>query len=181
MLIEFVDPTMTGEYRMTLDPSEKDALLHVPGAGLTLAEQMGLSQKRDRFMRTDGTRMGSPVGGMQSMRYNQFERLQRYAAIQKPPKIKFKDLEAVVDSTIEYNTLPFRVCGPIHPDHERQYLDRCHGSARKQRRPSFGKKERGLHKAIVNIFGRVTSVTRRVVAVFRRCRHDRHDGRTAAL
>jgi len=27
--IEFVDPTMTGEYRMTMDPSEKDALLHV--------------------------------------------------------------------------------------------------------------------------------------------------------
>src|SRR5678815_2999520 len=34
--IEFVDPTMTGEYRMTMDPSEKDALLYVPGAGLTM-------------------------------------------------------------------------------------------------------------------------------------------------
>ena len=31
IMIEFVDPTMTGEYRMTMDPSEKDALLMVPG------------------------------------------------------------------------------------------------------------------------------------------------------
>ena len=46
IMIEFVDPTMTGEYRMTMDPSEKDALLYVPGAGLTMMEQMGLSQLR---------------------------------------------------------------------------------------------------------------------------------------
>src|ERR1041384_3669162 len=58
--IEFVDTTMTGEYRMTMDPSEKDALLYVPNAGLTLAEQMGLSDKTDRFNRTDGTHLGVP-------------------------------------------------------------------------------------------------------------------------
>jgi GWxTD domain-containing protein len=45
--IEFVDKTMTGEYRMTMDPSEKDALLYVPGAGLTMMEQMGLANKND--------------------------------------------------------------------------------------------------------------------------------------
>ncbi len=56
--IEFVDPTMTGEYRMTMDPSEKDALLYVPNAGLTMMEQMGLANKADRFTRTDGTRLG---------------------------------------------------------------------------------------------------------------------------
>ena len=33
---------MTGEFRMTMDPSEKDALTYVPGAGLTMMEQMGL-------------------------------------------------------------------------------------------------------------------------------------------
>ena len=56
-------PPCRGEYRMTMDPSEKDALLYVPNAGLTLAEQMGLSSKTARFQRTDGTHMGSPLGG----------------------------------------------------------------------------------------------------------------------
>ena len=31
--LEFVDPTSTGEYHLTMDASEKDALLYVPGAG----------------------------------------------------------------------------------------------------------------------------------------------------
>src|SRR5262249_61508013 len=52
IIIEFVDPTMSGEYRMTMDPSEKDALLYVPGAGLTLMEQMGMSDKTARFSPT---------------------------------------------------------------------------------------------------------------------------------
>jgi len=34
--IEFVDPTGSGEYRMARNPFEKEALLHVPGAGATL-------------------------------------------------------------------------------------------------------------------------------------------------
>src|ERR1700722_15059530 len=37
--MEFVDPTGTGEFHLTMDPSEKDALLNVPGAGLTMPEQ----------------------------------------------------------------------------------------------------------------------------------------------
>jgi GWxTD domain-containing protein len=57
--MEFVDTTMTGEYHMTSDPAEKDALLYVPGAGLTLSEQIGLTSKEDRFTRTDGTRLGT--------------------------------------------------------------------------------------------------------------------------
>src|SRR5579871_452441 len=57
--IEFVDTTMTGEYHMTMDPSEKDALLNVPGAGLTMYEQMGLSCKVARFSRSDGTHLGT--------------------------------------------------------------------------------------------------------------------------
>jgi hypothetical protein len=32
VILEFVDPTMSGQYRMTMDPSEKDALRGAPGA-----------------------------------------------------------------------------------------------------------------------------------------------------
>jgi len=38
--IEFVDTCMCGDYHMTIDRSEKDALLYTPNAGLTFYEQM---------------------------------------------------------------------------------------------------------------------------------------------
>ena len=84
VIIEFVDPTMSGEFHMTMDPSEKDALLYVPGAGLTMMEQLGLSDKTQRFNNTDGTHLGTPFGGTpESM--NEFTRLETFAKLQKPP------------------------------------------------------------------------------------------------
>ena len=164
ILLEFVDPTMTGEYRLTMDPSEKDALLFVPGAGLTLSEQMGLTTKADRFRRTDGTRMGTPIGGAQSIRYNQFERLQLYANIFKPPAVKFKDLEAVINSTIEYNTLPFDV--DIHFVRVTNSAVLTGITVMLKNKDLVFKEEDGLHKAVANIFGRLTTMTRRVHTTF---------------
>jgi len=165
VLLEFVDPTMTGEYRLTMDPSEKDALLHVPGAGMTMAEQMGMSTKADRFRNTDGTRMGRPLGGNQSIRYNQFERLSLFANIFRPPPVKFKDLEAIVESRIEYSTLPFKV--------EVHYVRVTNSSVLtgvtvqfNNRDLVFREEDDGLQKAIVNIFARVTTVTRRIATNF---------------
>src|SRR5438105_798788 len=112
--IEFVDPTMTGEYRMTMDPSEKDALLMVPNAGLTLYEQMGLSSKPDRFNRTDGTHLGTAFRGTPAS-MGEFERLEQFAKLQKPPVIKFKDLEASVNTTIKFNILPIQVRADYFP------------------------------------------------------------------
>ena len=164
ILLEFVDPTMTGEYRLTMDPSEKDALLHVPGAGLTLSEQMGLTTKADRFRRTDGTRMGTPIGGAQSIRYNQFERLQLYANIFKPPAVKFKDLEAIVNSTIEYNTLPYEV--DIHYVRVTNSTVLSGITVLLRNENLNFKEEGGLHKAIANVFGRITTMTRKVQSTF---------------
>src|SRR6185295_18115885 len=83
--IEFVDPTMSGEFRMTMDPSEKDALLMVPNAGLTMFEELGLSKKADRFTRPDGMRLGIPQG-QESRKMNPFERQEQLARLQTPPK-----------------------------------------------------------------------------------------------
>src|SRR5258708_8070657 len=79
IVIEFVDRTMSGEYRMTTDGSEKDALSHVPG----------YQQPLDRR--------------------NRFDLLERDSDLRKPPAIKFKDLEAAVTSSIRYNGLPMKV------------------------------------------------------------------------
>src|SRR5579875_294794 len=108
VVIEFVDTTMSGEYHISLDPEEKDALLYVPGAGLTLSEQMGMSDKTQRFERTDGTHLGTGNDPLpESM--NEFTRIEQLAKLQAPPPIKFKDLSTAVDSNIRYNTLPMMV------------------------------------------------------------------------
>jgi GWxTD domain-containing protein len=163
VMIEFVDPTMTGEYRMTMDPSEKDALLMVPGAGLTLMEQMGLASKADRFSRTDGTRLGT--GNMPlPARMNQFERLQQYAMLQKPPQIKFKDLEAAVNSTIKYNLLPMTARADFLRITNSSILSNV--TLQFDRRDLQFQDSDGISKAVVNIYARITSMTRRVVNVF---------------
>src|SRR5215467_622235 len=104
VLLEFVDPSMSGEYRMTIDPSEKDALLHVPGAGLTWNEQFYGIDKAERLNR-DGASIGNPLGN--TSRVNPFDRLQLMADIFKPPEIKYKDLEAVITTKLSFNVLPF--------------------------------------------------------------------------
>jgi GWxTD domain-containing protein len=163
VIIEFVDPTMTGEYRMTMDPSEKDALLYVPNAGLTLYEQMGMSNKADRFSRTDGTRLGT--GNMPlPARMNQFERLQQFANLQKPPNVKFKDLEAAVSSTIRYNLLPIKVRADYIRMTDSTILTNV--TAQIERRDVQYQEKDGVSKGIVNIYGRITSMSRRVVNVF---------------
>ena len=163
VIIEFVDPTMTGEYRMTMDPSEKDALLYVPNAGLTLMEQMGLSSKADRFSRTDGTRLGT--GNMPlPARMNQFERLHQYAMLQKPPQVKFKDLEAAVTSTIKYNLLPLKVRADYIRMTDSTILTNV--TAQLEKKDLQFQDKEGISKAIVNIYGRITSMSRRVVNIF---------------
>jgi GWxTD domain-containing protein len=163
IVIEFVDKSMTGEYRMTMDPSEKDALLMVPGAGLTLMEQMGLADKADRFNRTDGTRLGvgnSPLPA----RMNQFERLQQYADLQKAPKIKFRDLEAQVNSRILFNLLPMQARADFFPMTASTVLTSI--TLQFNRKDLQFKQEGEMSKAVVNIYARITSMTRRVVNVF---------------
>lgn len=161
--IEFVDTTMTGEYHMTMDPSEKDALLYVPGAGLTMYEQMGLSSKTDRFNRTDGTHLGT--GNMpMSQNMNEFTRLEQFAKLQKAPVIKFKDLQAVVDSSIKYNTLPMKV--------RADYIKVTDATVLADITISFNRNELNyqtkdkIAKATVNLYGRITTLSRRSVNWF---------------
>ena len=161
--LEFVDPTMTGEYRLTMDPSEKDALLMVPGAGLTLMEQMGLSSKVDRFSRSDGTRLGKGFGDVPA-RMGEFERLELYAKVQKPPVIKFKDLEAAVESHIKYNTLPFQLKTDYVKITNNSVLTAV--TVQVQNKDLVFKQKEGLEHAVINIFARITTVSRRVANIF---------------
>ncbi len=163
IVIEFVDPTMTGEYRMTMDPSEKDALMMVPGAGLTMMEQMGMASKTDRFSRTDGTRLGTGNQPL-PMRMNQFERLQRFAALQKAPSIKFKDLEAQVNSKITFNVLPIQVRADFMKMTNSTVM--AYITIQMEKKDLQFKTTDGVAKGVVNIYARITSMSRRVVNVW---------------
>ncbi len=101
--VEFVDPTGSGEYRIARSPNEKDALLYTPNAGLTLAEQLGLSSKADRIaygpFGPSGNGMNNGLFGMRA-KDQPFERLDLLARLQRPPKVKFNDLAALGESDL---------------------------------------------------------------------------------
>src|SRR5712671_5893757 len=163
IILEFVDPSGSGEYHLTMDPSEKDALLHVPGAGLSLMEQMGMASKADRFSRSDGTNLPTALGGTPAS-MNEFSRLELYAKVNKPPEVKFKDLEAVVTSRIVRDQVHFS----WRPDFLKVTNDTVLVPVTIQipnSQLSFQAKD-GIHSATMNIFGRVTTLTGRVVQTF---------------
>jgi GWxTD domain-containing protein len=161
--IEFVDPTMTGEFHLTMDPSEKDALTYVPGAGLTQMEAMGLANKTDRFNSTDGTHTAYGPGGP-TERQNEFTRLELNAKIQQAPPVKFKDLEAVVTSRVVKDQVKF----DYRFDFLRITSDTVLVPITVQiptRQLSFAEKE-GVDSATVNLFARITTLSGRPVQTF---------------
>jgi GWxTD domain-containing protein len=161
--LEFVDPSGSGEYHLTMDPSEKDALLHVPGAGLSLMESMGMASKADRFTRSDGTNMPTTLGGTPAS-LNEFTRLELYAKVQTPPQVKYKDLEAIVTSRMVRDQLKFN----YRTDYLKVTSDTVLVPVTVQipnNQLSFKAKD-GVHSAEVNIFGRVSSLTGKVVQTF---------------
>ena len=160
---EFVDPSGSGEYHLTMDPSEKDALLHVPGAGLSMLEEMGMASKTDRFTRSDGTNLPTTLGGTPSS-MDEFNRLEQYSKAFKPPDVKYKDLEAIVTARI--------VRDQVHFTWRTDYIKVTNDTVLvpvtvqvPNNQLSFDMKE-GVHSATLNVFGRVSSLTGRVVQTF---------------
>jgi hypothetical protein len=98
------------------------------------------------------------------MRMNQFERLQQFARLQKPPAVKFKDLEAQVNSKIIYNILPMKV--------KIDYVKVTNANVMSYVTIQFDKKdlqyktEGPVSKAMINVYARITSMSRRVVNVW---------------
>jgi GWxTD domain-containing protein len=163
VIIEFVDTCMCGDYHMTIDRSEKDALLNTPNGGLTLYEQMGMSNKASRFTNGGIERLGqSPLN--RDLQSKQFDRLEQYAKLSKAPNVKFKDLEAMVTHKISVNLMPF----DVRADFVKVTSDTVLVPVTvqiKNRDVTFQNKE-GIERGTVNIFGRVTTLTGRVAQTF---------------
>lgn len=159
--IEFVDPTGSGEYRIATNPNEKDALLHIPGAGLTLSEQLGLSSKGDRI-----SGFGSP-GNPQYTREQDspFSRLQLLADLSRAPQVKFNDLAGLTNQpSIEENPLNFDVRVDFFRQSDERVITAL--TIQTENKDLVFKDSGGLQQARINIFGRITSVAGRRAGVF---------------
>jgi hypothetical protein len=110
LIYEFVDKSMSGEYKLEYDPGAKDALKHVPGVGLTRAEQeLGLD-KSERFNKTntllDGSSAAIPANYGSN---NMFDMLDKFNNAYKAPDVKYKDIMVPAATRLSTNILPFNV------------------------------------------------------------------------
>ena len=157
--LEFVDPCSCGDYHLTSDPNEKDALLHTPG-GATMYEQMGIGNKANRM--DPFAPNTSPESGIESSK--EFDKMEMMAKVQAPPPVKFKDLEEVVSHKINVNLMPFEV----RTDYVKVTGDTVlvpFTVQVKNKDITFASKD-GIQRGTVNIFGRVTGITGKVAQTF---------------
>jgi GWxTD domain-containing protein len=163
VIIEFVDTCMCGEFHMTMDRSEKDALLMTPNAGLTLWEQMGMANKAQRFQGNGIERLGlGPESSM--LQTKEFDRLEQFAKLQQAPKVKFTDLEEAVDHKIILNPMPF----DVNVDYVKVTSDTVLVPIviqMKNRDITFVNKD-GVERGTVNIFARLSTLTGKIVQTF---------------
>ena len=163
VIIEFVDTCMCGEYHMTMDRSEKDALLMTPNAGLTMWEQMGMASKASRFNGGGMERLGlGPQSAM--LQSKEFDRLEQFAKLQAAPKIKFTDLTEEVNSKVILNPMPF----DVRSDFVKVTSDTVLVPVTiqmKNRDITFVNKE-GVQRGTVNIYGKLSTLTGKIVQTF---------------
>ena len=163
--IEFVDACMCGDYHMTIDRSEKDALKYTPGAGLTMYEQNGQAKKADRFSGTGMEQLGAgPVSS--SNQSKQFDRLDRFAKLMSPPEIKFKDLEAFMATSKILTGPPFLF--DVRTDYVKVTNDTILVPLTLQIRNrdiTFSNKD-GVATGTVNILGRVSNLNHKPIQTF---------------
>jgi len=160
--IEFVDPSGSGEYHITRDPCEKDALAHVPGAGSILSELLGRTSRADRLSSSSGTTCPTPPGGM-SASNSEFESLDRYFRVQRPPA-RFKDLEPLVTARIAQSQ--------IHIDYRADFLRVTSGTVlvpitvQVPNRDLSFRSNQGVYSTVLNLYGRISTPGGVVVQTF---------------
>jgi GWxTD domain-containing protein len=162
--LEFVDTCMCGDFHFTIDRGEKDALQHVPGMGLTQWEEMGQAKKADRFKGGFENLGTGPLGAGQQSK--QFDRLELAAKVFAPPPVKFKDLENAISEHTILN-------GPVFPfDVRTDFVKVTENTVlmpvtiqMKNRDITFVTKN-GVATGVVNILGKVTTLTHKTVQTF---------------
>jgi len=156
---------MCGDYHMTIDRSEKDALKHTPGAGQTLYEQTGQAKQADRFSGGGLEQLGKgPMSEQQQSK--QFDRLDQFAKLMAPPVIKFKDMEAFMTTSKILTGPPFLF--DVRTDYVKVTNETILVPLTLQIKNSditFVTKD-GVSTGTVNILGRVTNLNHKIIQTF---------------
>ncbi len=160
--IEFVDPTSTGEYRLARNANEKDALLMVPGGGMTTAEQLGLEDRSDRI-----GNFGDGKGYMREQD-SPFRRLEIMTAMSRAPGINYGDLTGVAGADsgafLAQDPLPFDVRVDFFRQSDESVITTF--TVQTENKDLSFVDEGGLGTAKMNIRGQVTSVAGKRSAAF---------------
>jgi GWxTD domain-containing protein len=160
--LEFVDPSGSGEYHLTRDPGEKDALAHVPGAALSISEMMNGGSKAQRFSNSGGTTLPVPIGAV-PRNMDEFESQDRYFRVMRPPE-HLKDLTAIVSSRLIRN--------PLRIDYGVDYLRVTNDSVQVPitlqipNREMVYRDNKGVQSATLNLYARISTPSGRVVQTF---------------
>jgi GWxTD domain-containing protein len=162
--IEFVDTCMCGDYHATIDRSEKDALKHTPGAGLTQYEEMGMAQKKDRF---NGGLEQLGTGPMSTQNQSkEFDRLDTFSKLFAPPPVKYANLDEFLADAKVLNGTPFIF--DVRTDYVKLTNDTVMVPITLQIRNGdvTYKTQDGDSKGVVQIMGRVSTITDHIVQSF---------------
>jgi len=98
---------MCGEFHMTMDRSEKDALLMT--RMLALLSMNRWDVKQIAALSGQWSRALGYGPNSSSLQTKEFDRLEQFAKLQAAPKVKFTDLEEAVNSKVILNPMPFDV------------------------------------------------------------------------
>jgi hypothetical protein len=161
--IEFVDQSNSGEYKIAMSPEEKDALINVPNAGLTYAEQMGLAQKTDRpYFNPEGYGdVNNPENMFARAKDNPFSRMEQYFSVQRPPQIKFEDLKSIVTANVTFTSFPY----DLRTDYMKLSADKVlvPVTIELSNKDLEFKKETEFSRGAVNVYGVVKSLSGRIM------------------
>jgi GWxTD domain-containing protein len=138
VVLEFVDACMCNQYRLSIDPEEKNVLRNVPGG--------------------DGTRNAGVN------RDNTFDKLMQQVKVMSAPKVNLNPLSTLVGTTVRTNVLPF----DVHWDFVRATSDTVLVPVTIQlhnKDLTFVNKD-GVQRGTVNIYGRLTTITGKIVQTF---------------
>ncbi|HSR49961.1 MAG TPA: GWxTD domain-containing protein [Acidobacteriota bacterium] len=165
--LEFVDSSMSGEYRLALRPEEKDMLLHISGTAPTIWELLKIDSGRiDRPYFKPGLERNAAWLGKRgyTARDTPFARYSQFAIATKAPDIKFPDLRQIVSTNITYHDLPFQVKSSYVRINDNQVLVPV--AVQLENKDLTFDMVNGIHQAKVNIYGVIRSMVGRVVGEF---------------